>query len=96
MKIDLAKAHKHHEGICCTGPFPKALEAFLRPTGLLKLAEALEEKVWVTIIIALLISLAAASPYLPGKPFSQTLPILQSAWDRRMSHREHYLTVKHG
>ncbi len=45
----------------------EALEAILRPTGLLKLAEALEEKVWVTTTIAVLIALAAAIPYLPGK-----------------------------
>ena len=51
----------------CSCRASKALEAILRPTGLLKLAEALEEKVWVTITIAVLISLAAAAPYFPGK-----------------------------
>lgn len=51
----------------CSCRASKALEAFLRPTGLLKLAEALEEKVWVTVTIAVLITLAAAAPYFPGK-----------------------------
>jgi hypothetical protein len=43
------------------------LEAVLRPTGVLRLSEAVEEKPWVSVTICIMFALAVATGGLPGK-----------------------------
>lgn len=62
-------------GLCCHYTKPKMLllfrvsrflETVLRPTGLLKLADFLGDKLWVTITIAVLLGAATVTSLLPG------------------------------